>query len=334
MAEANTDDNSKLVDMDDLNKFEDAFFEREPRKVEVEVEDAVEEDEEIAENEDDGLATEAEDEDENHEEKEEDEDPKPEPKVKKKQSAQERINEVIAQARAAERERDALAQRLAEVERTRTEVKQEEKAPVVQNAPEAPKPDAVNDKGEPLYPLGEFDPRYITDLTRFTIEDETKKMQAKLAEEAKAREVEAEQAAIRDKYVERVEKIKEEIPDYQEQVTGLVQSFSTLEPQYGNYLANTIMQCDNGPEIMLYLSQNIGEAQKIVASGPFAATLAIGRLQAQLERPVEAEEKRNTQKVSAAPPPPEARVRGKGGQFATRPDTDDLDAFEKEFFKR
>jgi hypothetical protein len=92
------------------------------------------------------------------------------------------------------------------------------------------------------------------------------------------------------------------------------------------------MSCDNGPEIMYYLSQNIGEAQKIVASGPAAATLAIGRLEAQLSKPKQEELKRN-KRVSETPPPPEQRTRGVNGRFATRPDTRDLAAFRKEFFK-
>jgi hypothetical protein len=53
----------------------------------------------------------------------------------------------------------------------------------------------------------------------------------------------------------------------------MVSVFSGIEPSYGEYLAATIMGADNGPEVMYYLSQNIGEAQKIVASGPAAATL-------------------------------------------------------------
>jgi hypothetical protein len=46
-----------------------------------------------------------------------------------------------------------------------------------------------------------------------------------------------------------------------------------------------MMGLDNGPDVMHYLSQNIGEAQKIVASGPAAATIAIGRLDARLSVP-------------------------------------------------
>jgi hypothetical protein len=92
------------------------------------------------------------------------------------------------------------------------------------------------------------------------------------------------------------------------------------------------MQLDNGPQIMDYLSQNIGEAQRIVASGPVAATLAIGKLDAMFTKPPV--EKKSNKKVSDAPAPPTERARGSNGQFTVPPDTDDLDAFEKIFFQR
>jgi hypothetical protein len=88
---------------------------------------------------------------------------------------------------------------------------------------------------------------------------------------------------------------------------------------------------------MEYLSQNIGEAQKIVASGPAAATLAIGRLEAKLQSPLvraNEEEKRNKKISGSAPPPPQGRcaVVLKEEQ-AVRPDTTDLAAFKREFLK-
>jgi hypothetical protein len=79
-------------------------------------------------------------------------------------------------------------------------------------------------------------------------------------------------------------------------------AFAGIDPGYGEFLAATIMSCDNGPQIMYYLSQNIGEAQKIVASGASAATFALARLDAKFDKPA-TEEKRN-KKPSAAPAAP------------------------------
>jgi hypothetical protein len=160
MAEA-TDDNSKLVDMDDLDAFEDTFFNREPAREVVKVDvdphgnaEEVEEDE-VDENEENPLAT---DEDETPDEDSEDEVEEPK-EEKKKSRTQIRIEELVTEARVAQRERDALAAKLNAMEQSQKEVKQE---PTLreQLPPSAPSPDAVNERGEPVYPLGEFDPRF------------------------------------------------------------------------------------------------------------------------------------------------------------------------------
>lgn len=330
--------NDGNVDME-LDEFSNIFFNREAEKAEPEAE---EKEAEVPENEDDPLATEedepeAEAEAEAEEESEDEPEAKEEPKPKKKSSLQTRIDELVAKAREAERENELLKLRLEAVEKAREE-KPETKAEVPlrdQLPPEAPNPDALNENGEPIYELGEFDPKYIRDLTRFTIEQETKKANEKAAEEAKARAIAEEQAKLQQTWADKVKAKVEEVPDFQEKAVQLTQAFSNLDPQYGDYLANTIMQLDNGPDVLYYLSQNIGEARDIVASGPFAATLAIGRLQAKLEAKAEKperEEPSNTKKVSEAPEPPSTRVRGAGGKFTVSPDTDDLDAFEREFF--
>jgi hypothetical protein len=340
-----TEDNSNLVDIDDLDKFEDAFFQRTPEKEEV-VEDEPE-DEEVDETEDDTLEP---DEDQDAEEEEdapdEDEDPEeeelPAPKAKGKKSFQQRIDELTADKYESKREIEA---RDRAIENLRKELEKfagrspEEKvdeAPTLrqQLAPDAPKPDAVDDKGEAIYPLGEFDPRYIRDLTKFTIVEETKAAKEEAAREAALSAKEAQVNALSVSWNEKLEKAEEAIPDIREEIKSMVDVFADIEPSYGEYLATTIMSSDLGVEVMHYLSQNIGEAQKIVASGPAAATLALGRLEGKLSVPAPVAEQRTTKKVSEAPPAPESRSRGRGGQFAVKPDTDDLDAFEKVFFNK
>jgi hypothetical protein len=337
MAEA-TDDNSNLVDMDDLKAFEDKFYGIEPEDFKEEEEPTFREDEleedEVDENEDDSLAPDDDEQDEPEDKDEEEEEPEPEPedKGKKKSRYQSRIDELVTDARVAEREVERLRREVEALKSGRVEKVQE---PEVKQTEAAPNPNAVNEKGEPIYALGEFDPKFVADLTRFTIAQEHRAIREAEAKEQAARKAAEAQRELSSKWNEKVEKFVEEIPDYSEKVVKLERAFQGIEPQYGNYLAGTIMQCDNGPEIMYYLSQNIDEAQKIVASGAFDATLAIGRLSARLEKPKQ-EEKRNTKKVSKAPEPPEAeaRVRGSGGQFTVSPDTSDLDAFEREFFKK
>jgi hypothetical protein len=268
LADNSTDDNSNLVDMDDLNAFEKDFY-QEPTD-EVETEEVPTEDEEVDENEDGPLATE-EDEDapaetEDEEQAEEKEAPKPKPKSK----LQTRIDELVEKARLADEsrvaekaQRELLERQLAEFKTRKPEVNAEAD-PTLQEQlpPEAPQPNALDDKGEPIYELGEFDPKFIRDLTKFTIEQETKAATVKAEQEAKVKEVAAAQEALNKSWNERVEKVVEELPDYREKIAEMGKAFEGIDPQYGDYLATTIMQCDNGPEIMYYLSQNIGEAQR------------------------------------------------------------------------
>lgn len=331
-----TDDNSNKetnVDMDDLDAFEDAFFDRksEPK---AEVEDEAPE-EEIVEDEDDALEpeddTDASEEDEVEEEEEEEPEEEPAPKPKGKKSFQNRIDELTAD----KYERDRrIADLIAENEKLK--VRPEEKqVDVREQLPvNAPSPDAVNDKGEPVYPLGEFDPKFIRDLTKFTFEEETKAADERRKQEAEAKSAQEAHQKLTESWNEKLEKAEKDIPEIRKGITELTPVLTSLDPNYGNYLAATVMQCENGPEVMYYLSQNIGEAQKIVASGAFAATLAIGRLDAQFSKSAQKEDAKRNKVVSEAPKPAEARAKGRGSSTVVREDTDDLDAFEKIFFKK
>ena len=329
-----TDDNSNLVDMDNLDEFENTFFNRTPVATsEPEPKEEVEED--IPENEDDALATDedadASQEDEPEDEEEVDEEPAPKPK---KKSFQDRIDELTRRSREAERREADLIRRLEAAEARKNEEvnKTDEPKPLrEQLSAEAPNPDALDDDGNAVYKLGEFDPQFIRDLTKFTINEERRAAREYEEQTRQQQMIEAVQEELKGSWLEKVEAAEDELPDLREKLSGMQEAFANVEPNYGEFLAATIMSCDFGPQIMYYLSQNIGEAQKIVASGPAAATLAIGRLDARFSKPTQ-EEKRNT-KVSSAPRPPAAITRGSVGRFAVNGDTDDLDAFEKVFFK-
>lgn len=344
-----TTENTELVDIaDDLNDFEKSFFNPEAKTEEedttVDTEDdalETEEDTDAPEGDEDSDTdedAEDEDEDESEDSEEEDEDepePDPKPKAKSKKSAQERINELTRQRyeierRAQEREAE-LIRRLEAIEaRERKESKSES---ITEKLPQgAPTPDATDEAGEPLYPLGEFDPAFITDLTRFTIAQETQALEQKRAEEAAAKELDVAKQELQAEWAQKLEEAEEDNPEIRENIAGLTDTFQNIDPAYGEYLAMIIMQSENGPMIMDYLSQNIGEAQKIVASGPAAATLAIGRLDARLTPRPKEEEKRNSKNVSHAPEPPEKVTRGRKGQRNLRPDTDNLEDFEKLYY--
>jgi hypothetical protein len=342
----NTEDTGEQpnVDMGNLDDFENDFYETDkgaektPTKEEVE-EPVDEEAEEPAESEEvDSLET---DEEEATEEAEDEGKEEPEEKPKRKHSAKERIDELTADKYAEKRAREAAESRLAQIERELATIKagrekEEPEALREQLPPNAPNPDAVDKEGNPLYVLGEFDPQYIRDLTKFTIAEENKAYEQARAQKEWEEGVAAAQQELAQVWVEKVEKAEEEIPTLREDITELTSTFERIDPSYGEYLAMTIMQCENGPEIMHYFSQNIGEAQKIVASGPSAATLAIGRLEAQFAKKTSTEqgEQKQQKKVSTAPEPPEKSARGVNGRQLVRPDTDNLDAFGELFYEK
>lgn len=339
---------------DDLDAFSKDFFNptaaketvaETPETVEADDDDTDEnpvahEEDTDAENETDDETTEEESDedelDEEHQDAEEDT-PAKDKKVRKSR-ARERIEELVTEARVAQRESEALRRRIEELERkvpTKTEETHEEKTVALRDqlSSDAPNPDAVNDKGEPVYPLGEFDPTYIRDLTKFTIAQERKVAQEEEAKAKAEQEIAAAQTELQQNWSTNLEKAKKDLPDIQEKLADLEPVVKNIDPAYGDFLAATIMASEFGPQIMYYLAENIDEAQSIVASGAASATRAIGRLEARFESAVNREDKRNTNKrVSDAPKPPEARTKGNRGVTHVRPDTDDLDAFSREFF--
>lgn len=337
----NTDDTETSVDMEDLGKFEEVFFKTDDKVKEPIIKEKVEPKPEVpTESEDDSLApeedTDAEAVAEDDEPEEEEAPVEEQPAKKGKKSFQERINELTAKAREAERrEQEALRTIQDYQARSTTEVKQDaQPAPIRESLPsDAPQPDAVNDKDEPVYPLGEFDPQYIRDLTRYSVQAETTAQRQKAQEEDQAKTVAAAQQELASKWATKVQEAETELPDIRSDISTVATQFQNIEPAYGEYLASTIMGSDVGPEIMNYLAQNIGEAQTIVASGPMAATLAIGRLEARLAKSPSAETHSNDKLVSNAPAPPTTSSKGRGARTVVRGDTDDLDAFEKVFFQ-
>lgn len=344
----NVEDNGQEPNVDitdDLNEFEKDFYGKTSPSPTAEADEPVEEENEdqIADDlgeDDNPPATEDEDDDEASEndepEGEDEEDEEPAPKAKKKRaSVQERINELTADKHEERRMRLAAEAELARLRELANENKVQDKPKDVREMlpAGAPSPDAKDADGNPIYDLGEFDPQYIADLTRFTIQQETKAAREAEAQERQAAALREAQQQLADAWVERLDTYEAEVPEIREDIKELTDTFQSIEPMYGEYLATTIMSSEVGPQIMHYLSQNIGEAQKIVASGPAAATLALGRLEAKLTAATQREEKRN-KKVTAAKEPPKDHSRGAQGRFSVPPDTDDLDAFEREFYKK
>jgi hypothetical protein len=251
--------------------------------------------------------------------------------AKPKSKVQERIDELVRQREEIKRESD----RQLEAMRKEFEDKLAALKPAEVKTPtsEEPSPDALNADGSPKYALGEFDPSYIRDLTRFTLEQERTAANARAVEERKVQEQNIRAQQLQESWTTKVESAKERYPDLVEKGQVLLNGFADLPPDYANYLATVLQSMDHGPDVLYYLSSNPSEARTIVNSGAQKATLALGRIEAKF---IEAEAQKLVAKpkISKAPPPPSATARGTGGAApSVAPDTDDLEAFEREFFK-
>jgi len=326
MSETEVTTEVQFEDSDDLDAFEAGFFGRKS-VAEVKTEETTSDvEQETTEDASDDTTTQTDEEDEAELQEEVKEPPK------KKQTVQERIDEVVRQREEIRRESDAKIATL----RQELEDFKKSTQPVQVTSAEAvgePKPDALDKDGNPVYGLGEFDPQYIRDLTRFTLNQEREKAQIREAETQRATALRQETEALQTTWNGKLTEATKEYPDLIEKGQALVNNFNHLDPNYAGYLSTVLMSMDKGPDVLYYLANHPEEAVQIANSGAQKATLALGRIEARF---IKGEQETVKLKISKAPPPPPSRVqaRGTNGAFiAVAPDTDDLDAFETEFFK-
>lgn len=344
------DDN---ISTDDLDDFSATFFGQKdaepPKDDEANVTEEVDEvDEPHGEEDDDGATTELDDaehedveddalDEENNDEEDEDEEAEPKPK---KNRFQDRINELTEARRKAERERDELLQRIEALEKPASE--KDIPGDPTKTDPVEPDltglkldPYAKNEDGSDKYPLGEYDPQYTIDQTLHTIKWEREQAEKRQAEETQRLEQDAAQAALQTEWNEKLVTARERYPDFQEKGQSLVESFGGLNESYGEYLTTTIMSMDYGTDVLYYLANNPDEAKAIVDSGARKATIALGRLEAEFAGVDKSSTTNKTRlKASKAPPPPPKNKGSAVARARVDPDTDDLDAFSNEFFKK
>lgn len=260
-------------------------------------------------------------------------DPQDEPEPPKKKSRfQERIDQLSERARIERERADALETRLRALEETKNKAPE----PKVEPEDRTPSPDDLNEDGTDKYPLGEFDPEYSRDLIKHTLKQEREAYRKELEQERRQEEQAKAQQALEQEWAEKLAPAQERYPDFQERGQDLVEALEGMDEAYGEYLTTTIQQMDHGPDVLYYLASNVEEAKRISNLGPRGATLALGRIEAQfanLEKQVN-ETPKVKPKVSSAPPPPPRNRGSDVGRPDIPGDTDDLDAFEAEFFKK
>lgn len=256
---------------------------------------------------------------------------------KPKQSRfQKRIDELVAQAREAERREEAANARLAALEARfkQDDTTDGEPNPTPQATPnaDAPSPTDKNADGTEKYPLGEFDPQYIKDLVTHTNNELREKDAQTAKEQAEQAKIEAQRAQLSAQWEQKLETAQERYPDLVDKTQQMVDTLGDIDEAYGDYLTATIMSLDNGPDVLYHLANNPEEAKQIIESGAARATIALGRLEAQLGGNTSTTKKTSKTKATKAPAPP-PRNKGSSAVSTVDPATDDLDAFEKTFFR-
>jgi hypothetical protein len=333
MSTENTNTIDTTVETDDLDLFAATFFgekEQTPETANSEETLDTDVDESDAQNQDEDTQTPSDD---GTPETDESTD-----EPKKGNRYQERINEITAARRAAERvaeeairERDEYKRQLEE--RTKAPDPSPVTKAVQTDELKEPDPTAKNEDGTPKYPLGVYDPKYLQDNIQYLFDAQ----EAQREQERKSRDEQEKLQNVRTEieanWEAKLVTARERYPDYFEKGEAMVAVFDGIDEAYGQYLADTIMEMDAGPDVFYYLSNNIDEAQKIVSAGPRKATIALAKLEAELSGSSETSKVPRVKTSKAPPPPPQVRGSAAVSPGATG-DTDDLVAFSREFFKK
>lgn len=233
----------------------------------------------------------------------------------KGKSVQERMNEITAARREAEREREE-ARREAEYWKGLADGKKpadEPKGDAAANADGDPEPDPEK------YEYGEADARFIRDSARWNARAEFREQQRQVDEKAQF-------AELRRGYDARVAEAAEKYPDYADKVQAAA---DRGEWPCTQVMALAIMSSPVGPDVANHLATTKEEAARIAGLSTLEQAREMGRLEGRFSnQPKEAAPKAEATK---APPPPTHQARGAGGKFEIDDDTADFAAFEAKY---
>lgn len=231
---------------------------------------------------------------------------------KPKKSVQERIDELTAARREAERDRDFYREQA-----LRNQPTQQPQAQQRQQDPEQdPEPDPSD------YEHGELDARFIRDHAtyhaRLTFREE---MQRERAAEEHAR--------ARADLQRRADELAAKHPDFHDVVGD---NFAKVAPLLTEVMGTAMSNVPEGAELAYHFAKNPADARRIAALPPIAQAVELGKLVNRLAAPQQAS--RPPPKTATDAPDPIPQARGAGGRFTVAPDTDDFSAFEKQFGNR
>jgi hypothetical protein len=200
--------------------------------------------------------------------------PETQPKPK---GVQKRLDELTANWRTAERDRDYW----------REQAVRNQPPPI--QAPEAP-------KGRPERDQYDSDAEFIEAVTDWKVSDRLQARERELEESRKAQEAEVRAQT----FYERAAEIREQHPDYD--AVALNPHLPITET-----MVEVLQSSGKGAEVLYHLGKNPSEAARIARLSPYAAAAELGRLEASLSQP----------KKQTAAPDPIAPVSGTGGAQTT-----------------
>jgi len=249
-------------------------------------------------------------------------------KPKKKKSAEERIAELTAKRREAERaakdekaRNDALQARLDKLEGKKSDEPLKQENNDTTSELKAPDP---NDK---KYEYGEFDTQYRADYDKYIRDSARAEAKKELAEAAKktdeTRQAEAAAAKQQELGAKLLEHEKAGIKEYDDFEDAL-EALGKIDTQIAPETTVMLLESEQAHRILYHLGKNPKEAAEIAAKSPIEQARYLGKLEAKFSvEKTATPEKPKTTKA----PDPLTRSRGTNGQFDSDDGTTDFSAF-------
>lgn len=217
----------------------------------------------------------------------------------------------------AQEENKALAARIAAIEAKFTPEKAAEAAEEVPPNPED-------------YEFGALDQKYIDDAidyrTKVGVREALGSVEQRFQQQREQQAVQAEQQAAIDDAKTIVAKGAAKFDDFEEVVweRGLREEYKLDKPTFDALRDPETVHAD---EIIYALASDPAEAARVAAMSPTQQTRYVLAKDAEIAG-------KATTRTTKAPPPPGQQVRGQSGRFTTPGDTESLEDFEKEFYKK
>ena len=191
---------------------------------------------------------------------------------------QERISDLVSQRDLSKREADQLREELAKIKTSSTTQPNGSTTQGKQGS-------ALNPEDFPTY--GD----YVSALIKQSIDEKAQSIQSQRAQEEQARHKQERSQAFN----------THAAPLAQQYGDGFWDTITDPTLPVTEVMADAVMELDNlGPYTMLYLATHRDEAAKIAAMNPRAATIAIGRLAAQIDQELKSGNTQTSESVSSA----------------------------------